>query len=249
MPSDKKRLFSAFSQIRPHELQDGRGSGLGLVISKKIIEFHRGNLKVITEPGVGSNFYFVVLLEKAPQEEEEEEEGEKGKEGEEGEEAEKKTHSSVLGARSANIIRALVVDDVSSNRKLLARVLEKNNCECTLAADGAEAVKIYEERKGEGEFHLICMDAVMPIMGGLEATRQIRKLGFKGLLLGCTGNALEEDTAKFCLAGADEVMSKPLDIPTIRKKVVKLRQKLYNDKDEVDVVEKEVKVEVKGQGQ
>lgn len=117
---------------------------------------------------------------------------------------------------------ALVVDDVKPTRRLVARVL-KRRCGVTKvlqAANGREAVEACRGAMGT-RIELITMDVQMPVMDGLEATRAIRAMGFQGLIVGLTGNALQEDVAQLKEAGADEVCTKPVD-PKLLQYVVGL---------------------------
>ena len=79
------------------------------------------------------------------------------------------------------------------------------------ACDGVEAVEAVERRMAEGgTYDVITMDVEMPRMNGLEATRRVRELGYTGLLVGMTANALTEDVAALRAAGADVVLTKPI---------------------------------------
>jgi len=109
----------------------------------------------------------------------------------------------------------LVVDDVASNRKMLNRLL-KDRCSYSVdAVDGRDAVNKVKESiisSGNISFDVITMDYQMPVMDGPTATRHIRELGFKGIVIGVTGNALPVDMDTFLAAGANKVLTKPLDI-------------------------------------
>ena len=238
---DKCKLFEAFSQIRPGDLQDGRGSGLGLAIAKQIVKLHDGVIGVNSEPNNGSTFYFAVPLKFAEQKSASihpetpssppvrstrtkispasstrlDDAGTRT-----GEVALRVEAPAAVVMRAPAQIqrqlrRALVVDDVLSNRKMLAMILKKRGFECTLAEDGEDAVAKYEMDSADLEtdqFDLICMDAVMPKMDGLEAARRIRRTGFEGPILGCTGNALTDDIRAYVEAGANKVLTKPISI-------------------------------------
>ncbi|KAJ1458261.1 hypothetical protein M885DRAFT_96678 [Pelagophyceae sp. CCMP2097] len=260
---DQKRLFTAFSQIRPGELQDGRGSGLGLAIAKHVVQLHGGTIGCRSRLGEGSTFSFSVVLNVAsradfrveasaasprpnaqktarytPSEGSDEVSAFFGGSAQ----SESSRPPSFLESRppsfesprpasfdivvnSGNVAAAsgarqrfaLVADDVHINRKLLARVLQKEGFDCDHADTGAAAVEVYRQAAASGKaFDLICMDAVMPVMGGLDATKIIRADGYTGLLVGCTGNALEEDIRDFIAAGADHVLTKPISIQKLR---------------------------------
>jgi CheY-like chemotaxis protein len=111
----------------------------------------------------------------------------------------------------APALRVLLVDDVPSCRKLLSKLLQTENVVTEEAKDGVEAVDKMRLSFASGElFDGVFMDASMPKMNGLEATRQIRELGYVGKIYGVTGNALAEDVADFIRHGADAVRIKPV---------------------------------------
>ena len=111
--------------------------------------------------------------------------------------------------------RVLIVDDVPLNRKMLKRLLETRKYACEEAVDGQHAVDVIRESLIEGEsshYDIITMDFQMPVMDGVTATHIIRQLGFKGLIIGVTGNAVTEDVNALLRNGANKVLLKPLSI-------------------------------------
>ena len=109
--------------------------------------------------------------------------------------------------------RVLIVDDVAMNRKMLRRLLIARFDECDEAENGQQAVDMAKRAMALGLcYDIITMDYQMPIMDGVTATRCIRKLGYKGQIIGVTGNALQEDVATFVENGANIVLTKPLSI-------------------------------------
>ena len=107
----------------------------------------------------------------------------------------------------------LVVDDVPMNRKMLKRLLAARFDECLEAENGQEAVDMVKEAMACGKsFDFITMDYQMPVVDGVTATCSLRKLGFKGQIIGVTGNALSEDVDTFLANGANFVLTKPLSI-------------------------------------
>ena len=112
----------------------------------------------------------------------------------------------------------LLVDDAVSNCKMLKMLLTKRGIECHVANNGLEGVKAYRQsvasRGDQGAksvliFDVIVLDFTMPVMGGEQAARTLRAEGFTGLIVGLSGNTLEEDVNIFLAAGADCVFSKP----------------------------------------
>jgi len=113
-------------------------------------------------------------------------------------------------------LRILVVDDTALSRKMQCRLLKKR-CECCIEAeDGQQAVDIIRENMKHVEegstIDLILMDSVMPVLTGNEAVRQIRNLGYEGMIFGVTGNVAQDDVDAFIASGADVVLPKPFDI-------------------------------------
>lgn len=102
----------------------------------------------------------------------------------------------------------LVVDDALSNRKMLSLALKGKSISSDMAENGLMSCEAIT--KNPDKYSIIFMDNTMPIMTGIEATKEIRSLGFDKLIMGLTGNALHEDITAFLNAGADIVLTKPL---------------------------------------
>ena len=117
-----------------------------------------------------------------------------------------------LADRSPAGLRVLVVDDVPMNRRMLSRVLQGPGRSCVEAVDGLDALSKWQEAETAGQpVHVILMDYQMPNMDGPSATRELRQLGYTGLVIGVTGNALPQDKKYFLECGADRVLIKPVD--------------------------------------
>ena len=108
----------------------------------------------------------------------------------------------------------LLVDDASSNRKMVRRLLDKSLFTPDEAEDGSVAVSKVTQmvERGEAPYDVILMDFLMPKMDGPTATRAIRGLGYRGIVIGITGTSSPQDLEIFSASGADLVMTKPLDI-------------------------------------
>eukprot|EP00602_Paraphysomonas_sp_CaronLab_P009960 CAMPEP_0185037908 /NCGR_PEP_ID=MMETSP1103-20130426/32928_1 /TAXON_ID=36769 /ORGANISM="Paraphysomonas bandaiensis, Strain Caron Lab Isolate" /LENGTH=539 /DNA_ID=CAMNT_0027576101 /DNA_START=710 /DNA_END=2329 /DNA_ORIENTATION=- len=126
--------------------------------------------------------------------------------------------------KQKHVPRVLVVDDSALNRKLLGRILSRNfDANFDIACDGIEAVNKVKTSMGEFDidqsqpepcsgFDAVFMDFVMPNMDGPTATKEIRKLGFRGKIIGITGNVLPDDVVHFKEHGADDVFAKPIEV-------------------------------------
>lgn len=105
--------------------------------------------------------------------------------------------------------QVLIVDDVLSNRRMLNMVLTKKGLTCVQEGDGFAALKAVQSRPIDF-FDFIFMDSRMPKMNGLVTTAKLREMGFGNIIVGFTGNAMDEDVAEFLAAGVDIVLPKPL---------------------------------------
>ena len=129
----------------------------------------------------------------------------------------KKTESSSSSSDDV-LLKVLIVDDAPLCRTMLRRIL-KNECKVMdEAEDGIDAInKVMKAVKSGHSYDLVLMDGNMPRMGGHEATSIIREKGFKGKVIGVTGDVFPEEINNFKSHGADIVMVKPLSIDTLRE--------------------------------
>jgi CheY-like chemotaxis protein len=116
--------------------------------------------------------------------------------------------------------KALIVDDSGLNRKMTRLNIAGDFAEVMEAGDGDEAVAIFESTIGlPVDIDVIIMDFEMPRMNGPTATKLIRGLGYNGIILGATGNALPDDIRTFTASGADDVLVKPINLQMIRNSI------------------------------
>eukprot|EP00607_Mallomonas_marina_P007586 CAMPEP_0182418402 /NCGR_PEP_ID=MMETSP1167-20130531/2846_1 /TAXON_ID=2988 /ORGANISM="Mallomonas Sp, Strain CCMP3275" /LENGTH=613 /DNA_ID=CAMNT_0024592597 /DNA_START=164 /DNA_END=2005 /DNA_ORIENTATION=- len=124
------------------------------------------------------------------------------------------------------VLHALMVDDSAMARKMLRRVVAEKFATIKEAEDGEVAVSmVIQAMAREAPLDIIFMDYQMPKMDGPTATKAIRGLGFTGLILGVTGNALPEDIANFIAHGADQVLTKPFDIEVLESIFLNVKAK------------------------
>jgi CheY-like chemotaxis protein len=114
----------------------------------------------------------------------------------------------------AETLHVLVVDDSASNRKMLSMILKANDVAHETAENGRIAVDMV--KTSPSKYQLILMDNLMPVMNGVEATKELRELGFPNLIVGVTGNVMDDDLAEYMRSGADKVLLKPVNVATIR---------------------------------
>lgn len=196
-PHQIKNLFKEGVQFDVNELQSGQGSGLGMYITKGIIQQHGGTLAASSEgKGHGTTFVVTLPLYDIPDTPEPEQAS-----------PPKRT----LHWNKLEPLRILVVDDAGVNRKLVVRLLQRQRHICEEAENGLVAVEHVRALEGE-RYHCILMDYEMPEMNGHEATRALRKSGCDSFIVGVTGTLFSDDVKRFMQCGADAVLPKPLEM-------------------------------------
>ncbi len=198
-PEQRKKLFKAFSQAERSTSRTHGGTGLGLVISQKIVEIMGGEIWVESHEGQGSTFHFTARMRKA------------AVQADAHEVASENTATQLLDDARNVVSEAsiLLVEDNEINQELAAELLSINGMNVKVAANGQEALDILEKQQFDG----VLMDCQMPIMDGYEATRRIRQNeAFKALpVIALSANAMPEDIKKALDAGMDDHISKPID--------------------------------------
>ncbi|KAJ1416544.1 histidine kinase-like ATPase, partial [Ochromonadaceae sp. CCMP2298] len=191
-------------QFNANALQAGGGSGLGLFIGKGIAEQHGGTMRVSSE-GLGKGATFVIDLPLF------EVEGlEEPLTPDEAEDNETGIFTPLLPPVTKYL---LVVDDATSNRKLLVRILTAKGYVCREAADGQQALDVYQQMCADDCAPCaVLMDYEMPVMNGPTATKHLREMRCESYIVGVTGNVMQEDMDVFHEHGADAVLAKPLRI-------------------------------------
>lgn len=203
------RLFKPFSQIDSAMSRMYGGTGLGLVIVERLCRLMTGRISVDSQPGRGSIFTAVIHLEDA---------------GETTLQVEGPTGSEA-GEPELSGCRVLVVEDNASNRRLVTAVLKRWNITAHLSEGGAEALCEVKRQ----HFDLILMDVQMPGMDGLQATKLIREWEVsenrpRARIVALTAFAQADDSARCLEAGMDDYLSKPLNIPALRKVVIRAHE-------------------------
>lgn len=190
-PEELEHLFRAFAQTAcGRQMQEG--SGLGLVISRRFVELMGGDITVSSKLGRGTIFKFNISVNLVDEQELES----------------KKLTSRVVGLASKQPqFKILIVDDQELNRLLLVRLLRPLGFQLQEAANGREALTVWQEWEPD----LIFMDLRMPVMDGHEATQQIRasRPGQSCVIIAVTANVLEEEKAVALSAGWDDLIKKP----------------------------------------
>ena len=183
-PSNINLIFEPFQQVSSSNSRKYTGTGLGLTITKKLLEIMGSSLEIESRPGLGSRFSFRLKLKS-------------GKVIAKPETSEEKDLKKV---------RILLVDDHDLNVMMTKNFLVKWNADVTIANDGNEAVK----QAVDQPFDLILMDIQMPGMDGFEASERIRNHGYENAIIAVTADSYQENET-FLRSGIDARLSKPFD--------------------------------------
>ena len=204
--ADQLRIFQAFEQADGSYTRKHGGTGLGLSISKQLVELMGGTIGVTSQLGSGSSFWFTVRLRHA---------------------AAVDVPGVAPGAPTAKQqlqerhrgAHVLVAEDDAVNQEVTQLLLEEAGVVVHIAADGSKAVDLARRVN----YDMVLMDLQMPVMDGLEATRQIRALhNNPGVpIIAMTANVFPEDQARCRAAGMDDFLGRPVEADALFAKVLK----------------------------
>jgi PAS domain S-box-containing protein len=199
-PEQETKLFHPFEQADNSISRKYGGTGLGLVISKRIIELMNGRIRVESEVGKGSSFIFTIRAGKGTPESAEIEAS-----------GNMRTLTNISGCLAG--YRILLVEDIEINREIVISVLEPTGAAVDQAGNGKEA---FEKFIAAPEtYDLILMDIQMPEMGGYESTRLIRTSSVEKAetipIIAMTANVFREDIEQCMAAGMNDHLGKPLN--------------------------------------
>ncbi|MCG6151838.1 PAS domain-containing hybrid sensor histidine kinase/response regulator [Leptospira bandrabouensis] len=201
----KTHLFQSFWQGETNSKRRYGGSGLGLKITKSLLDLMNGKIEIKSEIGVGTEFRFFIECSFGKENVDQDSEGNN------------EIHKEELSNYRESILsdispRILIVEDNEMNRELLKRMIQKYipNSKIIEAVDGLEGVRFFRESLPD----LVFMDVQMPNMDGLEAATEIRKQpsGSKIPIVALTAGALYEERKKCFEVGMDQFLTKPIDI-------------------------------------
>lgn len=208
-----EHIFEPFSRQENSVTNRVQGTGLGMAITKNIVDMMSGIIQVESEEGKGSTFevIFEFRIDK---------EKEKSSPAQPRKNEINSGESDILKGK-----RFLCAEDKELNAEILKALLEMEGAECEICTNGEEIVERFADVR-EGEFDAILMDVQMPLMNGYEAARAIRSgtnpLGRTIPVIAMTANAFADDIQQSLVAGMNAHISKPMDMGVLRKTVVKV---------------------------
>ncbi|MFP4455952.1 MAG: PAS domain S-box protein [Desulfonatronovibrio sp.] len=222
IPEDKAHLlFEKFSQIDSSFSRKHGGTGLGLAISHQLVSLMGGKIGLNSSPGVGSEFWFTIMLEKE-------------KKGCPLPEDFINKDQEVQSVQTQSSIRILMAEDNQINQLVAAKTLEKIGHRPDIVEDGFQAVEAYQNKP----YDLILMDIQMPGMDGIEATRKIRELEKTSNslsripVIALTAHATSEDRDRCLAAGMDDYLTKPVRPDNLREVLEKWLSRTSDERTE-----------------
>ncbi|WP_051568436.1 PAS domain-containing hybrid sensor histidine kinase/response regulator [Crocinitomix catalasitica] len=197
--SDQKNIFDRFIRVDNQQNKSEQGNGLGLAIAKSLVHLLEGEIRVESEVGKGTTFYFNIPYSIS-----------------------KKTvdvkKEANLNLKENNDITILIAEDEFLNFKYLKSILTRLKYNILHAKNGKVAVELLEENE---RIDLVLMDINMPIMTGFEAIAKIRKFNTTVPIIALTAYAMAEDRKRVVESGFNDYLSKPLSEHELFKKIEK----------------------------
>ena len=202
----QKCVFEPFAQEHTGSRTKFAGTGLGMSIAKNLVEKMGGSISFESKEGAGTTFVIQVPFKIDP-------------------DADKREEQRDVSEKSIKGLHILLAEDNELNMEIAEFVLQNEGADVTKAWDGQEAVELFRNSE-PGEFDVILMDIMMPVMNGYEATKMIRSLDREDAktipIIAMTANAFTEDRLKAKEAGMNEHIVKPLDVELLIKVIHKL---------------------------
>ena len=203
----KETIFDPFTRAEGSVTNKIQGTGLGMAITRNLVEAMGGTIDVESELGQGSCFEVLIDLRIA----------------------EDRSVSSTVqeekNEQNDNIfqgMRFLCAEDNELNAEILTELLKIEGAECTICENGEEILKTFE-KSAPGDYDMILMDVQMPVMNGYEATKAIRRssheLAKKIPIIAMTANAFSEDIQHSLAAGMNAHVSKPIEMKVLEKTI------------------------------
>lgn len=209
-----ENIFNKFSQEDKDVTRKYGGTGLGMPITKELVQLMNGRIEIKSKKNIGTKISVFISLEKG--------------------DISGIKHESILKKTNIDDTKILLVEDNDLNRMVAQNSLQYFNCKITEAENGVEAIEILKKQK----FDIILMDIQMPEMDGIEATKIIREeLEIKTPIIALTANAFKTEIEKCKKAGMNDYITKPFEentlLETISKNLIKSKNKNSNEEEKL----------------
>ena len=211
----KETIFDAFTRAESSVTNKIQGTGLGMAITKNLVESMGGTIEVESEPNRGSSFKVILNLKIVENR------------------VVSSTEQIEMHETDSDILdgmRFLCAEDNELNAEILMELLKLEGAECTICENGKRILEAFEQSV-PGEYDMILMDVQMPVMNGYEATEAIRRSSHEQAktipIIAMTANAFSEDMQHSFAAGMNAHISKPVDMKLLKKTIrnIKLGRK------------------------
>ena len=202
-----KIMYEPFMRQTDSRINTIQGTGLGLAITKKMVDLMGGKIECQSKEGEGTTFTITLEIEVS--------------ESENSAETQEENNSDLTE------MKILVAEDMDVNWEIISTLLEMYGIKCRRAENGKVAVDTLRNIQS-GEFDAVFMDIQMPVMNGLDATREIRKLenpyAANIPIIAMTADAFSENVTECFEAGMNGHIAKPIDINNVVRELKKIRQ-------------------------
>ena len=203
----KETIFDAFTRAESSVTNKIQGTGLGMAITKNLVESMGGTIEVESEPNHGSSFEVILNLKIVENR------------------VVSSTEQIEMHETDSDILdgmRFLCAEDNELNAEILMELLKLEGAECTICENGKRILEAFEQSV-PGEYDMILMDVQMPVMNGYEATKAIRRSSHEQAktipIIAMTANAFSEDMQHSLAAGMNAHISKPVDMKLLKKTI------------------------------
>ena len=209
IPKEKQEtIFQSFSQAKASTTREYGGTGLGLTISKQLVELQGGKIRVESTEGEGSQFIFDILFKKSSHQ---------------NQVVQSSNAQPTLEYKDSTTVRILVAEDNKINQILIKKVLQKMKFDATIVENGQLAL----DALSSNTFDILLLDLHMPVMDGFQTAINIRKtdLGFKNIpIIALTAAAIKDERDRSFACGVDDYITKPFKQDELYKIINKYLQ-------------------------